>query len=208
MPTMAPRSVPANTLPEIVATPAPATTDTATPIARLAHHIAGDRDVAQILAPAGAMPAIGAPSTTLPLTTVSASTLMPMPGFGPVGCAAQIAHDVAAHRGQPAALVEIGDGDPGCRRRRSRCRRSPRPRNRIRNRSPPRRARCNYCRRSGCRRRQLPRIAEKAALRMWLPRTITSAGAKHVDGVAVLRRCRRRAPPCPRCGCRRSALPS
>ena len=34
----------------------------------------------------------------------------------------------------------------------------------------------------------LPRTAEKAALRMRLPRTVTLCGAEHVDGVAVLPR--------------------
>ena len=62
------------------------------------------------------MPTVGAFSTTLPVTAVSASTPMPMPAtsFGSAPAARnadQVADHVALHDGQPPALVEVGDGD-------------------------------------------------------------------------------------------------
>src|ERR1039458_714864 len=84
--------------------------------ARLAHHIAGDRDVAQVWAPADAD--AGARRA---LDHVAADHGV---GFHPDTNAGffrrpvrtprpQIAHDVAVHRGKPAAFVEIGDGNSG-----------------------------------------------------------------------------------------------
>src|ERR1039457_6295120 len=82
--------------------------------AALAHHIASDRDVAQVWAPAGsdAGPrrvldnvaghrAVGFDGDAEPPAARS--------GAGPPR--PDIAHEIAAHRAEPSAVIEIGDGD-------------------------------------------------------------------------------------------------
>src|SRR5664279_404906 len=86
--------------------------------ARLAHHIAGDRDVAQILPPAhadaGAWRALDhvAADDGVGFHSDADAGFFRRPVRTP---RPQIAHDIAVHRGEPAALVEIGDGNPGFR---------------------------------------------------------------------------------------------